>query len=181
MAPIVVVLVLIALATGVTVLLATLAARRGLKRATDLLRHFSRMGTAHNLSFSCQERFADRVIGLDGIRRKLLILRQTGRRHYHTVVVDLHTVSTCATRTLYSIPAVQHGPGAECIAQVALEFRFRDHRDPVAIPFYEEGSNTRWELPELARKAKDWEIILSKMISPQPVGGTPTPGATGRP
>ncbi|MDQ2862475.1 MAG: hypothetical protein M3R50_02285, partial [Bacteroidota bacterium] len=44
-----------------------------------------------------------------------------------------------------------------------LQFEFKDGRDAVTLPFFENKKNRLADLPLLERKTKNWEMIFSKM------------------
>src|SRR5688500_14497005 len=89
------------LLTGCVALLARYHRLRRNKRK-GLLRRLSRLGSQHALRFSSQERLKQCLIGLDGIGRRLLVLRHDAVGNMlHWQVIDLQDVSRCSVQTQY--------------------------------------------------------------------------------
>jgi hypothetical protein len=136
------------------------------KRMHNMLVTFSELGTQYNLSFTSQELLKQRVIGLDGLNRKLLVLWEDGGR-YDWLVIDLHDVQNCAVKMKYSrINAgdLNKHPLQDYLESIELEFVFKSGKESTLLPFYTSGINTVFEIGELEEKAKGWEAILSKML-----------------
>jgi len=145
------------LLTGCVVLLSKYQQLRR-KRRKKLMRRLSRLGSEHALRFSSQERLKDYLIGLDGIGRRLLVLRHDDRGDIlHWQVIDLHEVSRCQVRKEYSNDADKE------LKRIMLQFE-RIGLRPAEIIFYRQGYNDPHEAEELAQRARHWEVMLTKML-----------------
>src|SRR5690242_9239984 len=66
-----------------------------------LLYRFSQLGTEYNLAFSGQEILSNTLMGLDGLKRKLLVMKQSGENAYDILLIDLQTVKHCSVKKYY--------------------------------------------------------------------------------
>ena len=88
MSTIIVAAILISVITGICLILVSINNKHRQKKASELLNHFSKLGTGNNLSFSSQEILENCIIGLDGIQRKLLILKKIDKDEYDSILLD---------------------------------------------------------------------------------------------
>jgi hypothetical protein len=140
--------------------------KREKEKTARLLKRFSRLGSAYGLSFTSQEVLHGCVIGLDGLGRKLLLLKDGKRGRFISQVVWLDKVQRCTTERVYAKSPAAGVKGAAAgvfLEQVVLQLECSNELRPVEIVFYDCRHDAPVELPLLNRKAKDWEIILSKM------------------
>jgi hypothetical protein len=138
--------------------------RRQKELNTQLLR-FSKAGSENGLIFSSQGILVDSIIGLDGIKRKLLVSNREKANPY--LIIDLTEVTGCC---------VQKGNDAgkqfdtELLTKkkktdsVALQFEFANHRRPLKILFYSSKLYSPYSIKEMEQKAKNWQVMLSKLI-----------------
>ena len=82
MSTIIVAASLVSVIIFISLILVSINNKQRQKRVTELLDHFSKLGTENNLSFSSQEILENCIIGLDGIQRKLLILKKIDEHEY---------------------------------------------------------------------------------------------------
>jgi len=71
------------------------------KRKEKMLVFFSNLGAAYNLSFTGQEIFSDKIIGLDGPRRKVLI-EEENEKKYDSRFINLYEVHSCKVKKIYT-------------------------------------------------------------------------------
>jgi hypothetical protein len=136
------------------------------KRMHKMLFTFSELGTQYNLSFTSQEVLKQRIIGLDGLNRKLLLLAEENGK-YDWDIIDLNEVKSCTVKMTYSrINAgdLDSKKLADYMENIALEFEFKTGRQNVSLPFYTAALNHIFEMGELEEKAKGWEAMLSKLL-----------------
>ncbi|MCU7549191.1 hypothetical protein OCK74_08695 [Chitinophagaceae bacterium LB-8] len=139
-------------------------------RTTDFLARFSKLGIENNISFSSQEILNDCAIGLDGKHRKLVVLKQCGQFEYDWHIINLDEVLSCFIKKTYR--GIKAGElkkrGIDnYLESIILRLEFLDHRTPIEISFYEHAVHKGRKVLELDRKAKNWQIMLSKMIRNQ--------------
>ncbi|MBD0351136.1 MAG: hypothetical protein ICV51_10045 [Flavisolibacter sp.] len=167
MSTLIVALIIVLGIAVVLFLLVFLHNRQNKKRAEKMLRRFSELGSEHDLSFTGQEVFRNHIIGVDGIKRKLLLLENDGT-HNHWSVIDLAEVKSCRVKKIYG--NMEAGdPSTKStemyLRAIVLEFDFENSNPTIALPFYKLVSNSIQEAPELEAKAKNWESVLLKMMT----------------
>lgn len=129
-------------------------------------RQLSELGSKYNLSFSSHEVMSDRIVGLDGINRKLLIAEQNNVRGNHTVI-DLQEISSISVKDIYKsirAGALQKSSIKHFLDSISIKFDYRDQIPPYILPVYESQKNDFKDLYRLEKKAMVWQSILSKMI-----------------
>ncbi|MBD0375484.1 MAG: hypothetical protein ICV51_07645 [Flavisolibacter sp.] len=167
MSTLVVALIVVLAIAAVMFLLVWLHHRQNKKRTEEMLRHFSELGSEYSLSFTGQEVFRNGIIGVDGIKGKLLFLENdsTDNKHWH--LINLKEAKSCRVRKLY-VTAGIGDPAAKntetYLHAIILEFDFKSSDRTVALPFYKHISHSIQAAPELEAKAKNWASVLSKMI-----------------
>ena len=137
------------------------------KRMNHLLHRFSELGSAYNLTFSSQEILHDCIIGLDGVHRKILVTKSIEEIITHTELIDLSEVKSCSVIKHYG-----NIKGGELRAKkletylelIALHFERTNNQPSIEIPFYQHRKNSIYELEKREKKARHWEMLLSKMI-----------------
>lgn len=137
------------------------------KRKAALFYQFSKLGSKYGLSFTSQEMLARRIIGLDAIIQKILVFEILDNS-YDWYLINLKEVKGCVVKKIYgSIDAGKPDKKQieDYLELIALEFCFKNNQNTVAVPFYVKLQNAPEEIPELDHKAKDWEVILGKMLS----------------
>lgn len=139
------------------------------KKTIALVAHFNQSGMENNFTFSCQEVLKNSIVGLDGLQRKLLILEygeDEVNKRFH--IVDLNKVSNCSLQKTFSAAPSNDGRKSSDVylEKIQLRFEYTNHNLPVEVVFYNNISNHIYEIPELEHKAKDWQSILNKLISP---------------
>lgn len=132
----------------------------------------SELGSKLNLSFSSHVSLGSKMIALDGIKRKLLVLdiNNASNEYY---IIQLDEVKVISVKKNYSWiqPGELNKKGfEEFLETIFLYFEYRDKGHTVALPFYERGKNSVSNLPMLERNARNWQMILSKMITPKTTG-----------
>lgn len=137
------------------------------QQEAQLLTVFNRLRSLHNLSFTYQEVFYNTIIGLDILRRKLLIVEARNPR-YDFRVIDLDQVSACCLKKIYT--AVNNGYFEKNIAGdnldgIVLQFDFKSDSPPVVIVFLRKVINSSFNMSEVLYKGRQWEMLISKMIA----------------
>ncbi len=128
----------------------------------------SELGSKLNLSFSSHMSLGSKVIALDGVKKKLLVsdISNVAKRYY---TIDLERVEGISVRKNYS--SIKPGElnkkeFGEFVETIVLRFEYRDGKNIVDLPFYERGKDRFPDLDMLERNARNWQMILSKMIVP---------------
>lgn len=137
------------------------------KNNEKMLVFFSNLGATYNLSFTGQEILPDKIIGLDGSRKKILVVEQQEKK-YNSHIIDLYEVKTCKVKKIYTAinsDDYEKNKVENYLNSIALEFDFKTEKAPVAVLFYKYGNDSLYEMSNLENKTKHWEAMLSKMLS----------------
>jgi len=138
-------------------------------RENSMLSFVKKVALVHNLSFSGQEILRDMVIGLDGPKREVLIVEEKNK-NYNSHIIDLAEVNTCKVKKIYAaidINKYKKDRPEEYLKSITLEFDFKTDRAPVVAYFYRNESNSIYEIRELEARARNWEMMLSKLLQKQ--------------
>jgi len=168
MSTIIVAAIIISVIISISLKLVSINNKQRKKTSTELLNHFSKLGTENNLSFSSQEILENCIIGLDGIQRKLLILKKIDKDEYDSILLDLNEVKKCSKKNIYTrvnIGTSKKERFENHLDKIVLDFDFIDNRQPVQILFFEPITNHIFAMLELEQKAKKWETILSQIAN----------------
>jgi len=125
----------------------------------------SELGSKFSMSFSSHEVLGNKIMGLDGINRKLLVLEQTDGQS-HSCIIDLDQAKAITVKKIYrSIKAgeLKKRRIEEFLKTIQLQFEFGNGKEDIVLPFYESEIDNIYDLPGLERKIKNWQLILSKM------------------
>lgn len=134
----------------------------------------SELGSRYGLSFSSHLRFGNKIIALDGIRKCLLVV-ENGNDSTQSYVIDLNKVSDVTIRNSYGSirPGELKTKGiVEFLKRIDLQFQFQNNSDRLVLPFYDNQRDRKRNRTRLARNAKNWQMILSKMIGRKVEGKT---------
>ncbi len=136
------------------------------KKKKDPFLELSREGTANDLVFCSQEMLQNKVIGIDGIHRKIMILEKI-RNKYNCSLISLNDVQNCklVTRYVSSDNDAKNASPKKNLFAIELQFEFKNRAEAASIIFYDSLVNTARELVLLKAKAEYWSVMLSKMIA----------------
>jgi hypothetical protein len=166
--PMIIVALMIVLSIfSIAFLLFIISKRQAKKRMDQLLHRFSVLGTENDLAFSSQEIFDNKVIGVDGMKRKILVLEKLQHNNPDWYFIDLSEVKSCRVKRKYDPlskgPAMQINGHPE-VRSISLEFVHRDSGPTIVLPLYHHLANSDNELKVLDAKAKDWQTMLTKLL-----------------
>lgn len=126
----------------------------------------SELGSRHNLSFSSHLLLGNKIIALDGRRKALLVSEDT--LLFKSVIIDLYTIETISIKRVYTgirAGELSEKPFEEFLEKVELHFKYINSDDTYSLPFYNSAYDPIQFLPRLERNARNWQMILSKMIA----------------
>ena len=127
------------------------------------------LSSRFSMSFSSHEVIGNKIIGVDGINRKLLVLEEADGRS-NSYIIDLDEVRAISVKKIYNgIKAgeLKKRRIEEFLKTIHLQFEFKNGNKDTAWPFYENEIDNIYDLRKLERKAKNWQMILSKMTCMQ--------------
>lgn len=168
MSTILVAVIIVALAVIPPYFLIQLGKRREKRHRNTLLAHLERVGAVHGLSLTHHEILKDKMLGLD-VERQTLLFCAPGTAHTETLI-DLTHTATCTVYKQYSRAGVRSENGATAVhgpTQLGLEMTFSNNASPELICFYDSGVNVVHETPELEKKAKEWERLITRTAQSQ--------------
>jgi hypothetical protein len=134
--------------------------------------YLSKWGSAFNLSFSSHEILGNKIIGLDGIKRKILVAEknnESGRPY----IIELAKVTAITVKKIYNsikAGALKTRRIEEFLESILLQFEYANEKDAIVLPFYERKLNEIQDLRGLEKKARNWQMILSKIAATQKNG-----------
>lgn len=127
--------------------------------------HISELGSKFNLSFSSYLELGNKVIALDGLKKSLLVF-EINQEIKKPFIIELSKVSMVTVKKCYS----NIGPEQlkekrieEFLKSMDLEFIY-GRNETIIISFYDCKTDKISDLPKLERIARNWQMILSKMI-----------------
>ena len=132
-----------------------------------MLRRFSELGSEYNFSFTSLEFLGNRIIGVDGPKGKVLFLEDEDTNPICSMI-DLTEAKSCRIKKVYGNlnAGGSSARNAETYLQtITLEFDLKKGDHMVALPFYQHISDSIQEAAGLEAKAKNWEMMLSKMMT----------------
>ncbi len=139
------------------------------KKKEYLLRKLYREGAANDLIFCSQDILQNKVMGIDGIHRKIMILEKT-KNTYQCSTISLNEVHNCHLVThpssLTKNQNNQSGSGPRATT-LELLFEFNNHSQPASIIFSNGLIASTSEFDFLKAKAAYWCSMFSKMLNSQ--------------
>jgi hypothetical protein len=136
------------------------------KKKENLFVRLSREGSANNLTFCCQEILQNKVLGFDGINRKVMILEKV-EHHYNCDVISLDEVQNCSVKICNGTSNHGHHDYSKMekkTQSIELQFEFKNSATVTSIIFYQNSFNSRKELALLKAKAEYWKAMFSKIL-----------------
>ena len=126
----------------------------------------SEIGTQHHLSFSSQLALGNTIIALDGIRKCLLVL-ETNEDSNSPYFIDLNNVADVAIKKSYG--SIKQGALSskgieEFLEKIDLQFRLKNNDEAYTLSFFDRERDEASDRLKLDRNAKNWQLILSKMV-----------------
>lgn len=125
------------------------------------------------LSFTKQDHLANKLIGIDSKKRKLMILKNVNDKPV-CCVIDLKDLRSCCVKKTYgSINAgsLKIKKLEEFLGSISLQLGFKERNKTVIINFYDQRFNEPNECLAMETKAKQWAHIVADLIEP-PLGKT---------
>lgn len=129
----------------------------------------SELGSKYNLCFSSHLVLGNKLVALDGIKKSLLI-SECGNDWDQPYVIELSEVTAISIRKSYGsiVSGELKTKGLEeFLKRIDLRFEYGDSK-PFVLTFYDSEANAPQDIPRLAKNAKNWQMILSKMLASQP-------------
>ena len=133
------------------------------KKEQELISLFNQTGEKHGLSFSSQEILHHKVIGLDGINRKFVIVNDKEE----SSIISLDEIKSCVMKKnfeTYQAVDKKDSGHEKFVTSIGLFFEYKNKKQPTQVLFYDNLLHPAIEEKIMETKAKDWETVLSKMI-----------------
>ena len=154
---------------AICLLLVRIEQKQKRKAMNRILSRVNFLESKYNLGFSSQEILKHCVIGMDGLRRKILVINSDENTSPSFVLIDLNEVKCCSVRKQYGTTqggALKQKPLEQYLQSMALHFELKNDKPPVDVLLYDYRRNDVSEIRELEEKAKRWETLISKMQMP---------------
>ncbi|HEY0059696.1 MAG TPA: hypothetical protein VGB56_11195 [Flavisolibacter sp.] len=161
---------------AIALILAALYFTRGRTRARHRLlksfrQRFRQLGLANNLSFSSQEFLENAAIGFDGINRRLVILvgKSDGSCHHH--IFYLSEIKRCSVKFVFCAERagrLEVDQGNHHLRKLLFCFEYKRAKAALELVVYERKLMPVNEIEVLVRKAKQWELMLAKLLTESP-------------
>jgi hypothetical protein len=164
MSTLIVAAILIAGTILISVIFININKKNERKRRESLLSQFSKAGSERGLSFSAQEVLKNKIVGLDGLQRKLMVYEFSTS---NVTVIDVGAIKNCSVKKGYESLNIGTGKKSKVenyLTSIVIQFQFIGNADPISVSFYDSACNSIYEMAELEAKAKDWVTVLSKML-----------------
>lgn len=137
------------------------------RKKEKMFRQLSKEGATNNLIFCSQEILENKVIGFDGLHRKIVVIEQN-KNKYSSSIICLDEVSHCQLMTEKGIiephdfKTTEHQiePGI-----LGLQFEFKNHHESAFIIFTNGLLKSQMEFALLKAKAEYWCVMFSKMLN----------------
>jgi hypothetical protein len=167
MSSIIIAAILIAVVVIICMVLVTINNKHKKKMINGLVDHFNKTEQENNLTVSDRELLGNLVIGLDKVRRKVVVVKKEDDT-CDSLVIDLREIRSCSVKKIYK--SVNMGTQKKerfenLVDKIVLEFEYTDKKEMLEVPFFESASNHLLEMSELEQFARDWEIIVSKSMT----------------
>lgn len=134
-----------------------------------IYKHLKDLAATNEFSFTSQEIFGRTMMALDGINRKLVVITEN-EDVFETTIIRLEEVQYCKVKKDYShlIREEARATTAEILLNgMSLQFVFNSNNDDFTVKIYDINTHSFYQIPGLEEKAKNWEIILNKLIKTQ--------------
>lgn len=121
-----------------------------------------------DLSFSSYLVLGNQLIALDGIKKSLLVW-ETNKDLNQSYVIELNKVAAVSVEKSYGSirPDDLYVSGSEdFVKRIDLQFKY-SHKKAIVLPFYDCDIDEIRDLSRLERSARDWQLILSKLVGSQ--------------
>ncbi|MGE5521492.1 MAG: hypothetical protein ACM3VS_16320 [Candidatus Dadabacteria bacterium] len=167
MSTLIVAAIVLGTVAGVIFLIVSIHNKHNREAMNSLLKHFSLLGSENELVFSSQQILKNCILGLDGSRRKLLVVKREGNL-FGSFIINLEEVKNCTVKKIYgniNADGLLNKKLDQYLEKVVLHFDLME-KPSVEVVFYNHIGNSIFEAPELEQKARGWESILSKMLTP---------------
>ena len=127
----------------------------------------SEYGSKLNLSFTSHLILGNRIAGLDGIRKCLLVL-DMGDDGERVCFIDLNDIATVTLSKSYGSinrEELVHKGIQDFLEKVQLKFKFKDKNETIVLPFYDATTDEKTNRARLEKNAASWQKLLSKMLA----------------
>jgi len=164
MSTIIIAAIIIGSIVGLCVLLVSIHNKEKRREMNNLLKYFNQLGTENGLSFSSNEFLKNKIMALDGLNRKILVVTKEGN-YYGSYLIDLNQVKNCSVKKVYGTingGDLKNRKLEQFLEKIVLHFEIYN-KSSVEIIFYTHFENHIYESIDLEKKARHWEAILSKM------------------
>jgi hypothetical protein len=127
--------------------------------------HFNRIASEHNIRFTKHEKFSNKIIGLDQLKKTLVIFEFENQDN--PILINLSDIRSCTLVKEYGHinAGNENKPKLERYTQsIDLTFTFKNKSESITVTLYENHVNAIDQMLSLEASGKDWESSLSQLI-----------------
>ncbi len=139
------------------------------RKKENLFLRLSKEGTENSLIFCSQEILQNKVLGIDGIHRKIMILEKKKDAYYSSIISldEVHDCQVVNNSDLINRNNLKKSRSESRPANLELRFDLNNHTQSVSIIFSNGIINSKKEFAFLKAKAEYWCVMFSKMLNRQ--------------
>lgn len=129
----------------------------------------SKLGSELNLSFSTHVLLGNKIIALDGLKKKVLIT-DIDDVLGQPCIIELDEVEAISMKKNYSSikpGELKNRQFEEFLETILLQFKYRNESKNIGLIFYERKKHNFYDLAAREKIARNWQLIFSKMIIPK--------------
>jgi len=126
----------------------------------------NKLGSRLKLSFSSCATLGNKIIGLDVVKKKLVIAEKINGL-FRPFFIDLNKVSIISIQKIYS--SIKAGDlkkrrVEEFLQSICIQLKFGNGDNTIILPFYERTIDDINKLRWIEGQARNWQMMLSKML-----------------
>lgn len=130
----------------------------------------SEQGSRLNLSFTSHLDLGKKIIGLDGLKKCLLVL-DTSSEVKSAIMIDLNEVTSIIVKKDYgsiSREQLNYKGLGHFLEKIDLKFELGNGKETVVLPFYDCNEDKQADPGKIEKNADNWKKVLSKMLGRRP-------------
>ena len=126
----------------------------------------NKLGSRLKLSFSSCATLGNKIIGLDVVKKKLVIAEKINGL-FRPFFIDLNKVSIISIQKIYS--SIKAGDlkkrrVEEFLQSICIQLKFGNGDNTIILPFYERTIDDINKLRWIEGQARNWQMTLSKIL-----------------
>jgi hypothetical protein len=140
-------------------------ARKTRREEQAFFDHFNRIASENNIKYTKHEKFSNKIIGLDQLKKTLVIFEF--EHQDNPILINLSDLRSCTLVKEYGHinTGNETKPKLERYTQsIDLVFTFKNKSESIIVTLYENHMNGIDQMLSLEASGKEWETIISQSI-----------------